>query len=137
MGSCFSSSDKVSSFSPAPSSSRRTYSKQSLKSDTIVQNLDTLEEVEEVGGGAKSSKSANPGLRFHMMKKKAEIKENQTKLTTSLTNPIVDGGVEKRVLEEDSWFRKERDNLNRKFNTLPPIEAGRVVRETGTAFYID
>ena len=37
-------------------------------------------------------------------------RENQTKLTTSLTNPIVDGGVEKRYnfFKSLFWFLKEQ-----------------------------
>ena len=35
-------------------------------------------------------------------------RENQTKLTTSLTNPIVDGGVEKRYDISKKFFLKEQ-----------------------------
>ena len=37
---------------------------------------------------------------------------------------------------DENWFRKERDNLSKKYPTLPPIESGKVVTQTGTAFIL-
>ena len=41
-----------------------------------------------------------------------------------------------RVMYDENWFRKERDNLSKKYPTLPPIESGKVVTQTGTAFIL-
>ena len=41
-----------------------------------------------------------------------------------------------RVMYDDNWFRKERDHLSKKYSTLPPIESGKVVTQSGTAFVL-
>ena len=80
--------------------------------------------------------SANPEIREMMKHQREKMKEERERLSNSLTNPIVRGGLEEKVFEDDSWYKKEKDNLNKKFSTLPPIQDGKLIKDQAVAFVV-
>ena len=62
------------------------------------------------------------------------IRLTQEKLNSSLTTPIVDKEI--AVLEKGSWLNENKD-LTGRFNLLPPISPGNVVKAKSQAFTVN
>lgn len=95
----------------------------------VVTNFDESTSVEMLGAG-----SDPEALRRVMKEGRQDIRHAQEKLTSSMTTSIVEG--EQKVLNSGSWLREKKD-VQRRYQVLPPISAEKRVGEKHMSFYID